>query len=124
MDVFVRTALLKCVIVRRWRNKMGIKIVGRDPKQGRKESAKEMADTEYRSSVLKLLNPMDTKEFKLSSRKEQDKIVQKLSKKLEARDELAETRRQEVRKALGMKKNKGGYVKKYANGGSVRKVRS
>ena len=103
---------------------MGIKIVGRDPKQGRKESAKEMADTEYRSSVLRLLNPMDTKEFKLASRKEQDKIVQKLSKKLEARDELAETRRQEVRKALGMKKNKGGYVKKYANGGSVRKVRS
>ena len=80
--------------------------------------AQEMASTEYRRGLLDLLTPLETRELKLASPEKYKKVSKKLLKKLEARNELADIRRQEAKKA------KGGYVKKYANGGSIRKVRS
>ena len=81
-------------------------------------AAQEMASTEYRRGLLDLLTPLETRELKLASPEEYEKVSKKVLKKLEARNELAEIRRQEAKKA------KGGYVKKYAKGGGVRKVRS
>ena len=88
----------------------------------------DVPDTEYWIDMEDFLKPLFTKKMMAAPKEEQAKMYKKLSKKLEARNEmsgLAEFNRQ-IRKqrSKGALLSKGGYVKKYARGGGVRKART
>jgi len=93
-----------------------------------KKITSDMPDTEYSIDMEDFLKPLFTKKMLAASKEEQAKMYKKLSKKLEARNEmsgLAEFNRQiRKNKSKGALLSKGGSVKKYSKGGGVRKVKT
>ena len=93
-----------------------------------KKIAEDMPDTEYSIDMEDFLKPLFTKKMMSASKQKQAEMYKKLQKKLEARNEMSElaefNRQIRKQRSKGALLSKGGYVKKYARGGGVRKART